>query len=326
MMGSDFSFWSEDIWLPPNITWKSFDGDERFAQFSHLYYPIPAAFAVIAIRMLIERKIFRPLGLTLGLKDSVTPVQREKVLNTNHELNNKTSYTKKSLIKRKRKKLSTLDKFCETGWRWTFYFSVHIMGISIMWSKPWTWSMLYCWWDYPNHHMDQGIWWYYMVELSFYWSLLITQFFDVKRKDFLEMFIHHLATISLMVLSWTCHLHRIGSVVLLLHDFADHWLELAKLGRYTKYQKLCDTCFVMFSLTWVYTRLAYFPTIVIFSTSLEAGQILQMFPAYYVFNFLLTLLLILHLIWGYFILKVAYKALTVEDVVGDTRSQDEDEE
>ena len=32
-----------------------------------------------------------------------------------------------------------------------------------------------------------------------------------------------------------------------------------------------------------------------------------MFPAYYVFNFFLTLLLILHLVWGYFILKVAYK-------------------
>ena len=171
------------------------------------------------------------------------------------------------------------------------------------------------------------------------------------------MFIHHLATISLMVLSWTCHLHRyliyaqrrymikniyrIGSVVLFLHDFADHWLELAKLGRYTKYQKLCDSCFVMFSLTWVYTRLAYYPTVVIFSTSIEATQILQIFPAYYVFNFLLTLLLILHLLWGYFILKVAYKvpspgtsliqnicfkALTMEDVVGDTRSQDEDEE
>ena len=97
----------------------------------------------------------------------------------------------------------------------------------------------------------------------------------------------------------------------------------------------------MFSLTWVYTRLAYYPTVVIFSTSIEATQILQIFPAYYVFNFLLTLLLILHLLWGYFILKVAYKvprpgtsfilnicfkALTMEDVVGDTRSQDEDEE
>ena len=56
------------------------------------------------------------------------------------------------------------------------------MGIVIMWKKPWTWNMLYCWYDYPRHYMDEGIWLYYMVELSFYWSLLITQFFDVKRK------------------------------------------------------------------------------------------------------------------------------------------------
>ena len=34
---------------------------------------------------------------------------------------------------------------------------------------------------------------------------------------------------------------------------------------------------------------------------------MTMFPAYYVFNFLLTTLLILHLFWGYFIIKVAYK-------------------
>merc|ERR1711892_1524739 len=95
-------------------------------------------------------------------------------------------------VRRKRNKISTLDKFCETGWRWTLYVFVHIMGILIMWRKPWTWNMLYCWYDYPHHYMDEGIWLYYMVELSFYWSLLITQFFDVKRKDFLEMFIHHL--------------------------------------------------------------------------------------------------------------------------------------
>ena len=64
-----------------------------------------------------------------------------------------------------------------------------------------------------------------MVELTFYWSLFFSQFVDVKRKvdkirmkmnrrfignfqDFWEMFVHHVATIALMVLSWTCHLHR----------------------------------------------------------------------------------------------------------------------
>ena len=43
---------------------------------------------------------------------------------------------------------------------------------------------------------------------------------------------------------------------------------------------------------------------------------MTMFPAYYVFNFLLTTLLILHLFWGYFIIKVAYKVGTIELLVG----------
>ena len=29
---------------------------------------------------------------------------------------------------------------------------------------------------------------------------------------------------------------RVGSLVLLVHDFADHWLELAKMARYVQYQ------------------------------------------------------------------------------------------
>merc|ERR1712088_1071808 len=107
-----------------------------------------------------------------------------------------------------------------------------------------------------------------------------------------------------MVLSWTCHLHRVGSLVLLVHDFADHWLELAKMARYVRYQRLCDVAFSMFALTWVYTRLA-------------------IYPAYYVSNFLLTTLLILHLFWGYFIIKVAYKVMLADDTVTDTRSQSE---
>ena len=35
-----------------------------------------------------------------------------------------------------------------------------------------------------------------MLQMAFYWSLLVTQFTDVKRKDFWEMFIHHMTTIA----------------------------------------------------------------------------------------------------------------------------------
>ena len=81
-----------------------------------------------------------------------------------------------------------------------------------------------------------------------------SQFFDVRRKDFWEMFIHHNTTIALMMFSWTTHSHRIGTLVLIVHDCADHLLELAKMFRYTRYQKTCDAVFVLFAITWVVTR------------------------------------------------------------------------
>lgn len=52
-----------------------------------------------------------------------------------------------------------------------------------------------------------------MIELGFYISLMFSQFMDVKRKDFWEMFVHHIVTILLLTLSWTCNLTRIGTLV-----------------------------------------------------------------------------------------------------------------
>lgn len=65
-----------------------------------------------------------------------------------------------------------------------------------------------------------------MISLSFYWSLAISQFRDVKRKDFWQMFVHHIATILLMAFSWVCNLIRVGTLVLLVHDCADIFLEV----------------------------------------------------------------------------------------------------
>lgn len=74
--------------------------------------------------------------------------------------------------------------------------------------------------------VENDIWWYYMISMSFYWALTVTQFFDNKRKDFWQMFIHHMITLLLMALSWVCNLHRVGSLVLVVHDCADILLEV----------------------------------------------------------------------------------------------------
>jgi ceramide synthetase len=65
-----------------------------------------------------------------------------------------------------------------------------------------------------------------MIELAFYWSLIFSQFIDVRRKDFWEMFIHHIATTLLLSFSYVVNFVRIGSLVLVIHDFGDFWLEV----------------------------------------------------------------------------------------------------
>lgn len=82
---------------------------------------------------------------------------------------------------------------------------------------------------FPHQSVTSDIWWYYMISMSFYWSLCVSQFFDVKRKDFWQMFVHHIATIVLMCLSWVVNVWRVGSLVLVVHDSADIFLEVRPL-------------------------------------------------------------------------------------------------
>ena len=79
--------------------------------------------------------------------------------------------------------------------------------------------------------------------------------------------------------------------------------------KYTNYQKTCDVLFVCFAVTWIVTRLGIYPTWFLYSTTVEAPQVAEMFPAYYIFNGLLTILLVLHIFWTYFIIKIIYKAM-----------------
>ena len=50
------------------------------------------------------------------------------------------------------------------------------------------------------------------------------------------------------------------------------------------------------------------------SATIEAPQMVEMFPAYYIFNGLLSVLLVLHVIWTYFILKITFHAVLAKKV------------
>lgn len=301
-------FWSESIWCPPNKKWSDFKPDS--AQFNDLYYSLLTAGALIAIRYVAEVAIFRPLGSYLCSSN-----------NHSEKAGGDTSSTKRT-----RTKTSTILKFSEGMWRFTFYLLASIYGwCYVLWDKPYFRDTMQSLVNYPDHPVKTEEWWYYNIELGFYISLVITQFFDTKRKDFWQMFVHHVVTILLLVLSWACNFHRIGALVLAIHDIADVPMELAKIAKYCKKQRLADLSFAIFTITWIYTRCYMLPTRVIYYTTYEALSIIEFFPAYYIFNGLLCLLQILHLAWTWLIMRIVFDALK-NDGMRDLRSDSEESE
>ncbi|XP_039652466.1 ceramide synthase 5 isoform X2 [Perca fluviatilis] len=168
--------------------------------------------------------------------------------------------------------------------------------------------------------MTPGLYRYYVTELAFYWSLMFSQFTDIKRKDFKIMFIHHLATVGLISFSYVNNMTRVGSLVMCVHDASDFLLEAAKLANYAKYQRLCDSLFIMFSVAFFITRLVIYPVWVLNSTMFESWAIVGPYPSWWLFNFLLLVLQVLHIIWFYLIARIAVKAMLRGKVCNDVRS------
>ena len=78
---------------------------------------------------------------------------------------------------------------------------------------------------------------------------------DSNLEPFFQvMFVHHVTTILLMCFSWTCNFFKVGTLVLLLHDCADIFLETAKLLKYAGYRFYSEFFFGGFAVAWIVTR------------------------------------------------------------------------
>ncbi|XP_063628386.1 ceramide synthase 6-like isoform X2 [Cydia splendana] len=354
------TFWDEDVWLPPNTTWEDLapgpDKPVVYNDHRHLLYPLPLAVVLIVLRHILEKYWFAPFGKSLGIKNTrpkkaPSNPKLELAYQTSPKIKHKQicalakqlDMSERQVerwwrLRRSQDKPSTLVKFCENAWRCTFYLYNFSFGLFILWDKDWLWEIDNCYIDYPHQGLTNDVWWYYMISSAFYWSLTMSQFWDVRRKDFWQMFVHHLATIMLLSFSWVCNLHRIGTLVLLSHDCADIFLEqatiatrlwrrrtfAAKATKYAGYQRFCDCVFAVFTVLWIVTRLGIYPFYILWSTVIRAPMLLPMFPAYYIFNSLLCLLLALHMIWTWLILQVAYKTIKAGQMEGDIRSSSSD--
>jgi hypothetical protein len=112
---------------------------------------------------------------------------------------------------------------------------------------------------------------YYVLQLAIWmWTAFSCKWLESRRKDYVEMMLHHIVTIMLVLGSLLYKEHPMGMLVLLVHDSSDVFLDLMKLANYFKLENqhgLFITEFFFFMNTfvsWPFLRLYYFPVKVIY--------------------------------------------------------------
>ncbi|WAQ94455.1 CERS5-like protein [Mya arenaria] len=202
--------WSEWFWFPDNATWKSLENKPGsgvyYPQTSDLLYSFGIAISLYIIRLLYEKVVVAPFGVYCGIKtDRPRRAPQNDVLEREYKHKRQPDFSQLQLglkkhgvlqkrdmaasiyqvpriyakrtdmevrqverwfrLRRNQDRPSPMKKFTETGWRFTYYFGIWIYGLLVLYDD-----------------VTPGIFWYYIIELGFYLSLMFSQFLDVKRK------------------------------------------------------------------------------------------------------------------------------------------------
>lgn len=66
--------------------------------------------------------------------------------------------------------------------------------------------------------------WYYLVQLAFWLQQLLAINLEQRRKDYSQMFTHHVVTCLLMYITYAYRFTNIGNVILCIMDVVDFLL------------------------------------------------------------------------------------------------------
>lgn len=80
------------------------------------------------------------------------------------------------------------------------------------------------WASWPTREVDGQLKWYFLVQLSFWLQQLLAINLEKPRKDYAQMFTHHVVTSLLMYVCYAYRYTNIGNVILCIMDVVDFLL------------------------------------------------------------------------------------------------------
>uniref|UniRef100_A0A1D1YSZ3 LAG1 longevity assurance 2 n=1 Tax=Anthurium amnicola TaxID=1678845 RepID=A0A1D1YSZ3_9ARAE len=235
-----------------------------------------------------------------------------------------------SLLKIDEAKRAKVAKCSESMWKLTYYVSVQLWALAIIYLEPWSGDTKQYFKGWPNQELKFLLKLFYMCQCGFYtYSIAALLTWETRRKDFSIMMSHHIVTTVLIGYSYFTRFFRIGSIVLALHDASDVFLEAAKLFKYSEREMGASVCFGLFALSWVSLRLIFFPFWIIKISSFYCIEDLSssehFTTLYYSFNTMLLTLLVFHVYWWVLICSMILRQMKNRGKVGeDIRSDSED--
>jgi very-long-chain ceramide synthase len=228
-------------------------------------------------------------------------------------------------------------KYTDMGWQLVWYTGSWVASVYFLYERT-GFDLEKCWQfqNYPDNsnphlRLSYGFKLFYLTELAFWLHMILITLIEERRKDFPVMMAHHFLTSGLIFSSYYLNMASIGTAVLAEQDFADIFLPLAKLFKYSKCNNLADIVFAFFAVAWIPTRHGLFFYILrsIYNSPQYVTDVNPYNPAIggylsqttiNVFMVVLSLFQCLLLIWLKDIVVAVHKALTSTGNVEDQRS------
>jgi len=237
-----------------------------------------------------------------------------------------TEYAKE--FRQLRRETKQVWKFSEEIWRGLTFGLIMVYGFKYCTQSSY---FLSDWWNgWPYQVVEPHTNTLLMLEFGSYLHQTIFHFSETKRKDFLEMLIHHTFAMLLCVFSSILNLTRIAPLTIMVFEINTTWVSLAKIfvylgPEYSFFKHLSDVMFLAFVLSYHFLHFYIVPIYINRPVFMESPTILQNTRSYWIFSSCFVVLFCLHLYWAAMIWKMLYKQIVTGELK-DVRSDDEEEE
>ncbi|KIV92065.1 hypothetical protein PV10_06536 [Exophiala mesophila] len=227
-------------------------------------------------------------------------------------------------------------RFMEQAYTALYFSILGPLGLYIMSESPlWYFNTTAMFENYPHRTHTALFKAYYLIQFS-YWAqqaIVLVLLLEKPRKDFKELVMHHIITLTLIALSYRFHFTYMGLLVYITHDISDLFLATSKTLNYID-SVIVGPFYGLFICIWIYLRhylnwtflwavLTQFRTVGPYELDWSREQY-KCWISQIITFVLMTCLQVINIIWLVYIIRVARNYVFNNDR-RDERSDDEEE-